>query len=196
MSSSSFSGQLADLGTGPDEILERIHVPAYLIDTKGRIRWLNGAARELVGDAKGRSFMDVVVPQDRERATAAFKDKILGQRESTDLRLELRGPGRTSIPVEVSSIAVRRGGHCIVGVFGVAKRRRPARPQPRRPLHLTPRQRETLALLGEGASTEAIAERLGVARETARNHVRAVLRELGVNSRLEAVVEAHARGLL
>lgn len=196
MTSSSFSGQLAGLGTGPDEILERVHVPAYLIDTEGRIRWLNGAARDLVGDAKGRSFMDVVVPQDRERATAAFKEKILGRRESTDLRLELRGPSGTSIPVEISSIAVRRDGHRIVGVFGLAKRRRPARPQPRRPLHLTPRQRETLALLGEGASTEVIAERLGVARETARNHVRSVLRELGVSSRLEAVVDAHARGLL
>jgi DNA-binding CsgD family transcriptional regulator len=51
-------------------------------------------------------------------------------------------------------------------------------------------------LLGEGASTEMIAQRLGIARETARNHIRAVLRELNARTRLEAVVEAHARGLL
>jgi len=51
-------------------------------------------------------------------------------------------------------------------------------------------------LLGEGASTEMIADHLGIARETARNHIRAVLRELGARTRLEAVVEAHARGLL
>ena len=171
-------------------------MPAYLIDTGGQIRWLNGAARELVGDARGHSFMDVVVPHDRERATAAFKDKIFGRRESTDLRIELRSRRGPPTPVEISSIAVHRSDHRVIGVFGLAKRRRTTRPQPRRPLHLTPRQRETLALLGEGASTEVIAERLGVARETARNHIRSVLRELGVSSRLEAVVEAQARGLL
>jgi len=61
---------------------------------------------------------------------------------------------------------------------------------------LTPRQAEVLRLLGEGLSTEAIADRLGIAVETARNHIRAVLRGLGVHSRLEAVVAGRERGLL
>jgi DNA-binding NarL/FixJ family response regulator len=61
---------------------------------------------------------------------------------------------------------------------------------------LTTRQAEVLQLLGEGLSTEAIASRLGVAAETARNHIRGVLRGLGVHSRLEAVVEGRERGLL
>jgi DNA-binding NarL/FixJ family response regulator len=61
---------------------------------------------------------------------------------------------------------------------------------------LTPRQAEVLQLLGEGLSTEAIASRLGVAVETARNHIRAVLRGLDVHSRLEAVVAGRERGLL
>jgi len=61
---------------------------------------------------------------------------------------------------------------------------------------LTPRQAEVLRLLGEGLSTEAIASRLGIAVETARNHIRAVLRGLGVHSRLEAVVAGRERGLL
>lgn len=192
-----FSGQLAALGTGPDEILERVHVPAYLIDTEGRIRWLNAAARDLVGDANGRPFMDVVVPQDRQRATAAFREKILGQKWATDLRLEVRTRSGASLPVEISSIAVHGGRqHRIVGVFGLAAPRWSEPSGTRRHPHLTPWQRETLTLLGEGASTDVIAERLGVARETARNHIRSVLRELGVRSRLEAVVEAHARGLL
>lgn len=61
---------------------------------------------------------------------------------------------------------------------------------------LTPRQAEVLQLFGEGLSTAAIASRLGVAVEPARNHIRAVLRGLGVHSRLEAVSESLERGLL
>jgi DNA-binding CsgD family transcriptional regulator len=61
---------------------------------------------------------------------------------------------------------------------------------------LTRRQAEVLRLLGEGLSTEAIASRLGIAVETARNHIRAVLRGLDVHSRLEAVVAGRERGLL
>jgi DNA-binding NarL/FixJ family response regulator len=53
---------------------------------------------------------------------------------------------------------------------------------------LTARQRDVLALLAEGAGTQAIAERLGVSRLTARKHVERVLAKLGVHSRLEAVV--------
>jgi DNA-binding CsgD family transcriptional regulator len=187
--------QLAALGGTLDDALERMRVPAYLIDVNGQIRWLNEAARKLVGDQTGHAFLDVVVPQDRSRATVAFEDKILGRKEATELRLEVRTP-RGSTPVEISSVAVSGRNHRPVGVFGLATPRRIEPPHQRRTPHLTPRQRETLMLLGEGASTEMIAERLGVARETARNHVRAVLRELGVRTRLEAVVEAHARGML
>jgi DNA-binding NarL/FixJ family response regulator len=61
---------------------------------------------------------------------------------------------------------------------------------------LTPRQAEVLRLLGEGLTTEAIAVRLGIAVETLRNHIRAVLRGLNVHSRLEAVVVGRERGLL
>jgi PAS domain S-box-containing protein len=179
-----------------DDVLERIRVPAYLIDVDGHIRWLNAAARDLVGDQEGREFLDVIVPQDRARASTAFMEKIVGDKDATELRLEVRTRRGGSTPVEISSIAVRAPDHRPVGVFGLAAPRGADVIEPRRAPHLTPRQRETLMLLGEGASTEMIAEHLGVARETARNHIRAVLRELGARTRLEAVVEAHARGLL
>ena len=58
------------------------------------------------------------------------------------------------------------------------------------PGRLTPRQNETLHLLAAGLTTEQIAERLGVSRETARNYIRRLLRALGVHSRLEAVAMA------
>ncbi|KAB8189885.1 response regulator [Nonomuraea phyllanthi] len=61
---------------------------------------------------------------------------------------------------------------------------------------LTARERETLLLLAEGASTAEISERLGVARNTARNHVQHVLEKLGARSKLEAVALARRDGLL
>ncbi len=61
---------------------------------------------------------------------------------------------------------------------------------------LTSREREALLLLAEGASTEEISERMGVARNTVRNHVQRVLEKLGARSKLEAVAIARRDGLL
>lgn len=61
---------------------------------------------------------------------------------------------------------------------------------------LTARERETLSLLADGAGAEQISTRLGVARNTARNHVQHVLDKLGACSKLEAVSIARREGLL
>jgi DNA-binding CsgD family transcriptional regulator len=61
---------------------------------------------------------------------------------------------------------------------------------------LTGRQRQILAHLAAARSTKDIADELGLATETVRNHVRALLRELHAHSRLEAVVNAERLGLL
>lgn len=61
---------------------------------------------------------------------------------------------------------------------------------------LTAREQETLLLLADGAGTDQISSRLGVARNTARNHVQRVLDKLGASSKLEAVSIARREGLL
>ncbi len=61
---------------------------------------------------------------------------------------------------------------------------------------LTPREREVLALLAEGLSNKAIAERLSISEHTAKFHVNAVLAKLGVQRRTEAVVRAARLGLV
>ncbi|TML03955.1 MAG: response regulator transcription factor [Actinobacteria bacterium] len=53
---------------------------------------------------------------------------------------------------------------------------------------LTRREWDVLSLLADGASTQEIAESLGVSAVTVRRHISGVLRKLGVNSR-EAAVE-------
>lgn len=59
---------------------------------------------------------------------------------------------------------------------------------------LTPRELEVLRLLGAGLPIEDVAGQLGIARETARRHITAVLEKTGVHSQLEAVAAARNRG--
>lgn len=55
---------------------------------------------------------------------------------------------------------------------------------------------EVLAPLAEGTPAKAIAVELGISEVTARNHIRAILVELGCHSQLAAVAEARRRGVV
>jgi DNA-binding NarL/FixJ family response regulator len=59
---------------------------------------------------------------------------------------------------------------------------------------LSPRERETLALLADGLSNAEIAERLGISEKTVRNHLSHLFDKLGVWSRAQAIVFARDRG--
>jgi len=64
------------------------------------------------------------------------------------------------------------------------------------PFVLTPRERQVLALLAEGASNKAIARALSVSVHTAKFHVASLTEKLGANGRLEAVAIAIRAGLV
>jgi DNA-binding NarL/FixJ family response regulator len=64
------------------------------------------------------------------------------------------------------------------------------------PVHLTARQMEVLALLCEGLPNKLICRRLDISAGTVKAHISSILRELGVSSRLQAVVWARRRGLV
>jgi len=61
---------------------------------------------------------------------------------------------------------------------------------------LTARQREVLRQLARGKSNKEIADLLGVAENTVRVHVAAILKYLGVKNRAEAGFTATRRGLI
>jgi len=64
----------------------------------------------------------------------------------------------------------------------------PARPNALAQFKLTPRQTDVLGLLLRGQSNKLIARELDLSVETVKDHVAAVLRALGVNSRTQAVL--------
>jgi DNA-binding CsgD family transcriptional regulator/tetratricopeptide (TPR) repeat protein len=64
------------------------------------------------------------------------------------------------------------------------------------PFGLTPREREVLAMVAEGATNREIGERLFMAEKTASVHVSRILAKLDVRSRTEAAAVAHRHGLV
>jgi PAS domain S-box-containing protein len=182
------------------EALQRIDLLAYVFDRRGTLCWANHSLTRLIGDRVGQSFVNLVSPDTRQWARAQFARKIVGG-EATAFTLTVFDSNGRRARLRVRSAPLRRPDREIVGVFGLALPAAERREEPLgrvvvQDVQLTPRQAEVLRLLGEGLSTEAIAHRLGVAVETARNHIRAVLRGLGAHSRLEAVIEGRELGLL
>jgi PAS domain S-box-containing protein len=165
--------------------LESVSVPTYVIDRVGVIRWVNPAARRLVGDVRGKQVTSVVAPEETRRARESFARKIAGMERVTDTPVVLIDAHGGRVQVEISSVPLMED-HRIVGVFGQMADVHEESPEPPPP-HLTPRQVEVVRLLERGASTEDIARELHLSTETVRNHVRHLLRALGVHTRLEAV---------
>ncbi|MGW0605008.1 response regulator [Streptomyces sp. NPDC002644] len=56
---------------------------------------------------------------------------------------------------------------------------------------LTDREREILALVGEGLTNRQIGQRLYLAEKTVKNHISRLLAKLGVERRIQAAVIAH-----
>jgi DNA-binding NarL/FixJ family response regulator len=61
---------------------------------------------------------------------------------------------------------------------------------------LTQREREVLALVGEGLSNTEIADKLVVSPATARTHVSRAMVKLGARDRAQLVVIAYQTGLV
>ena len=175
------------MGGDVEAALEAVNVPSYVIDSTGVVRWINQAAFKIVGDVRGQQFTSVCAPEDRRRARELFAQKIAGTAPVTNAEVVLFDQHGDRLVAEVSSVPLMRGGH-VIGVFGQVTHDEPE-DSPAHPA-LTPRQAEVLRLLERGYSTRQIANELHLSLDTVRNHVRGLLRALGVHSRLEAVAVA------
>ena len=178
------------VGGDVEQALQSVHVPSYVLDTTGVVRWINPAAERLVGDVRGRHFTSVVAPEDSRRARELFAQKVLGTSPATDATGVLVSTAGTRVAVEISAVQLLNGER-VVGVFGLIEGHpegKPVEPHP----HLTPRQVEVLRLLEQGRSTKQIAAELHLSPETIKNHLHGIFRAFGVSSRLEAVAVARA----
>ncbi|MDR0258927.1 MAG: response regulator transcription factor [Comamonas sp.] len=61
---------------------------------------------------------------------------------------------------------------------------------------LTPREAEILRLVADGMSNREIADEVHLSRHTVESHVKRIYRKLAVSSRMMAVREARARGMI
>ena len=175
--------------------IEKLTVPAYILDRNATVRWMNAAAVARFGDLRGKRITQIVDPEYAARARQEFAAKLIGTQETTEATVTLRTADGTRQAVEISSTQLLDQGS-IVGVFGLASPSdEPITPAGESP-HLTPRQLDVLRYLATGHSTAAIATKLGISIDTVRNHIRGIMQRLEVHSRLEAVIRAHDLGLV
>jgi PAS domain S-box-containing protein len=193
-----FQSQLSSaprLGADLEDAVAALDLAAGVIDGEGEIVAANDEVTDLLGLRPGDSFLQVLPAELHEAARVRLARTLRGVPASMH-RLELRRRDGRRIQVLVRSSPVHRDDIVVGALVMVFPLRtlhvcRIDRGQP-----LTPRQEQVLRLLAEGHDTEQIAERLGVALETARNHIRALLSRLEVHSRLGAVIEGLRRGVL
>lgn len=151
----------------------------------------------------------------REAAPAAQVLMLTVSEDEQDLARALRGGARGYLLKTADSEAlagailrVREGQSVVspdlmpklVAAFqslpGVAEPGPPAleEPLPADPIHsLSPREREILGHIAQGASNKEIARSLGIAEPTVKIHVQHILRKLGLASRVQAAVYASSR---
>src|SRR3974377_2067343 len=102
---------LEDLDAEVESAIERVRVPAYVIDRYGVIRWLNPAAEKIVGDVRGLQLTSVVAPEERRRAREIFTRNLHGPPHGSDNKgVAMSGDGER-VAVEVSAVPLTRGGH-------------------------------------------------------------------------------------
>jgi DNA-binding CsgD family transcriptional regulator len=178
------------------QALAQLPLPVWITDRDGRLRWLNTDARSMFGSATGVHFSRFVAPESVNDVREIYARQILGAPDAAVQGAMLIGvEGRLSADLVVVPLRVDAS---VVGVISFAwvGRIQPPPCGKRPPPRLTPRQHEVLQLLAQGHSTTRIATELKIADETARNHIRLLLAELGVHTRLEAVVVAFRNGWL
>jgi len=132
-------------------------------------------------------------------------------REDADLGAALRGGAQGYLlkdiePEELVPAleAVLRGDKVVsqemvgtlAGLVGGDARAPREMPRPAAPFaELTPRELEILEHLADGSSNKMIARALEISEGTVKLHVKAILRKLGMRSRVEAAVSAVEHGL-
>jgi DNA-binding CsgD family transcriptional regulator len=189
------ANELRQLSPNIEQALAEISLPIYVVDREGTIRWLNAAAIGLFGDRKGEHFSAVIAADGQQLANEKFARKVIGGARTTSYDVAMLARDGRRLDTEVESVRLDNDAEAF-GVFGIVAVEKFANPAAAPQVHMTPRQLQVLKGLAGGGSTDMIAKELHISRETVRNHVRDLLRALGVHSRVQAVARAHQLGIV
>ncbi|MFN0090812.1 MAG: response regulator [Acidimicrobiales bacterium] len=125
---------------------------------------------------------------DQDRIVAALdagaSGYVLKDAEPEDLVRAIHSAARGDLPLDPK-----------VARALVDSRRAAPAPRPAPGSGLTSREREVLALVGEGLANKLIARRLGISEKTVKAHLTPVFHCLGVTDRTQAALYAHREGL-
>ena len=181
--------------------LEELTIAVFLTDRDGGVTYVDPAVEEAFGyspaELVGKRLQFLVAAESVGVLHRQLGPVLSGALGRAVFEVMARTRDGRSVPLQICSEPLRLWG-AVVGVAGIlyvagAKADAGA---PVCSVSLTPRQLEVLKLLAEGLNTEAIADRLTISLDTARNHIRAVRQELDCHTRLEAVVTARRLGLV
>lgn len=152
-------------------IAPRLHVPTLVLHAQGDLRIPYDQGRALAAHIPGARFVSL-----ESRNHILLDHEPAWTQWAAELEAFLAAPARAP-----ASNRGQTGPTGQTGQVGLAG--------------LTAKEEAVLAVLVQGLGTTDMAERLGIAEKTLRNHLSVIYSKLGVANRAQAIVCAHAQGL-
>jgi DNA-binding CsgD family transcriptional regulator/tetratricopeptide (TPR) repeat protein len=176
---------------GPVERAHLTEAKAEMARARGR-----GAARDWAQSAEAweqldRTYSEAIARWREAECHVAAGDRASAAQAARRSLAVADKLGSGWLMAEVRGLAER--GRLALGDTAALTDRAPSAPQD--PFGLTPRERQVLALVAEGATNRQIGAALFMAEKTASVHVSRILSKLGVQGRTEAAAVAHRQHL-
>lgn len=176
---------------GPVERAHLAEARAEMARARGRAAAPDWARAAEAWEALERIYPAAVARWREAECHVAAGDRAAGAQAARRALQAAQKLGSTWLMAEVRGLAER--GRLDVGTD--SSRTAPAGEVPEDPFGLTPRERQVLALVAEGATNRQIGQALFMAEKTASVHVSRILSKLGVQGRTEAAAVAHRQRL-
>jgi two-component system nitrate/nitrite response regulator NarL len=186
---------VASVGSGEEGVRRARELQADLILLDVKMPGMNGIETLKALRADGVKAPVVMLTMSREDAdlSAALRAGAQGYLLK-DIDAEALVPALESALRGESVVDRELVGSLARLVSGEPAPERPA-PRPAPFAELTPRELEILECIADGFSNKMIARELAITDGTVKLHVKAILRKLGMRSRVEAAVSAVEHGL-